>query len=205
MDVSVAAFLALLAAVGLGRLVEMRISRRHQRRLAAQGVTKIPEKHFPWMVLLHIGILVSAALEVVLLRRPLIPALALAMAALFILSNAVRWWVMATLAEHWNIQVMASTRLGVVTSGPYRWIRHPNYAAVFIELFALPLIHTAWLTALWGSAAHLWILRQRVTMEDAVLLADPAYRASMGSKPRFVPKLFGRNPGIAPTSERIEG
>ena len=202
---SEAGYLALLAAVGAGRLVEMRISSRHQRRLAAQGVTKVPEKHFRWMVLLHIGILVSAGLEVVLLRRPLIPAFALTMGALFVLSNVLRWWVIATLAEHWNIQVMASTRLGVVTTGPYRWVRHPNYVAVFVELLALPLIHTAWLTALWGSAAHLGVLRRRLEVEEAVLLADPAYRAAMGAKPRFLPRLLLQSARFAESSRPVQG
>ena len=205
MGVSAAAYLALLAAVGAGRLVEMRISSRHQRRLAAQGVAKVSEKHFRWMVLLHIGILVSAGLEVVMLRRPLIPALALATGALFVLSNALRWWVIATLAEHWNIQVMASTRLGVVTRGPYRWVRHPNYVAVFVELLTLPLIHTAWLTALWGSAAHLWMLRRRIAVEEAVLLADPAYRSAMGLKPRFLPRLFLRSARFAGNAGQVQG
>ena len=203
MDVSAAVYLGLLAAVGLGLLVEMRISARHQRRLAARGVAKVPEKHFRWMVLLHVGILVSAGLEVVLLRRPLIPALALAMGALFVLSNALRWWVIATLAEHWNIQVMASTRLGVVADGPYRWVRHPNYAAVFVEMLALPLIHTAWLTALGGCAMHLWVLRRRIAVEEAVLLADPAYCAAMAAKPRFVPRVFPRGSSVPPASEQI--
>ena len=205
MGVNEAGYLALLAAVGAGRLVEMRISSRHQRRLAAQGVAKLPEKHFRWMVLLHIGILVSAGLEVVMLRRPLIPTLALATGALFVLSNALRWWVIATLAEHWNIQVMASLRLGVVTTGPYRWVRHPNYLAVFVELLTLPLIHTAWLTALCGSAAHLWVLRRRIALEEAVLLADPAYRAAMGPKPRFLPSLFLRSARFAAGAGQVHG
>ncbi len=205
MGVSPAGYLALLAAVGAGRLVEMRISSRHQRRLAAQGVAKLPEKHFRWMVLLHIGILVSAGLEVVMLRRPMIPALALATGALFTLSNALRWWVIATLAEHWNIQVMASLRLGVVTTGPYRWVRHPNYVAVFVELLTLPLIQTAWVTALWGSAAHLGMLRRRIALEEAVLLADPAYRSAMGPKPRFLPRLFLRSSSLAASAGQIQG
>lgn len=190
MGISVTAYIGLLLAVGLGRLIEMRISARHQRRLAAQGVVKVPEKNFRWIVLLHIGVLVSAGLEVVLFRRPLIPGLALAMGLLFVVANGLRWWVIATLSEHWNIQVMTSTRLGVVTRGPYRWIRHPNYVAVFLELLALPLIHTAWLTAVLGGVAHVWILRWRVAVEETVLLADPAYQVTMGEKPRFLPRLF---------------
>src|SRR6202790_1726442 len=116
------------------------------------------------------------------------------MAALLVFANALRWWVIGTLAGHWNVEVMASSQVGVVTSGPYRWVRHPNYVAVVAELFALPMIHTAWITAILGTAANLELLRRRVGVEDGVLLANPAYRASMGGKPRFLPRLFKRRP-----------
>ncbi len=186
------AYLVLLALAGLGRLVELRISRRNQRQLERQGVRKIAEPHFRWMVILHGGVLISAALEVIFLHRPLIPALAIPMGALFVLANLLRWWVIRTLAGHWNVEVMASSRVGVVSSGPYRWVRHPNYVAVVVELFALPMIHTAWITALAGTAANLEILRRRLDVEDGVLMSDPVYRASMGGKPRFLPRLVKR-------------
>jgi methyltransferase len=184
------AYLALLAIVAVGRLIELRISRRNQRALETQGVQKIHEPHFRWMVLVHAGILAGAALEVTLLHRPLLPALAISMGALFLFANFLRWWVIRTLAGHWNVEVMASPRVGVVTSGPYRWVRHPNYVAVVAELFALPMMHTAWITALAGSAANLEILRRRIRVEDGVLLADASYRAGMGAKPRFLPRMF---------------
>ncbi|MGH9678559.1 MAG: isoprenylcysteine carboxyl methyltransferase family protein [Candidatus Acidiferrales bacterium] len=188
------AYLGLLALVAAGRLVELRISRRNQRALAAQGVPKIHEPHFRWMVLVHAGILGGAALEVILLRRPLVPVLAISMGVVFLLANFLRWWVMRSLAGYWNVEVMASPRVGVVTSGPYRWIRHPNYVAVVAELFSLPMIHTAWITALAGTAANLEILRRRLQVEDGVLMADPLYRASMGAKPRFLPRIFRSRP-----------
>ena len=105
------------------------------------------------MVILHGGILVCAGAEVLFLHRPLIPALAIPMAALFVLSNLLRWWVIRTLAGHWNVEVMESARVGVVSSGPYRWVRHPNYVGVVAELFSLPMIHTAWITAIAGTLA----------------------------------------------------
>ena len=184
------AYLALLTLVGLGRLVELRISRRNQRRLEKQGVRKIVEPHFRWMVFTHVGVLAGAAAEVLLLHRPLIPSLAIVMIALLVFANALRWWVIRTLAEHWNVEVMASSRVGVVAAGPYRWVRHPNYVAVVIELFSLPMIHTAWITALGGTLANLEILRRRLRVEEGVLMADPAYRSAMGAKPRFLPGLF---------------
>jgi methyltransferase len=98
--------------------------------------------------------------------------------------------VIRTLAGHWNVEVMASSRVGVVTAGPYRWVRHPNYVAVVVELFSIPMIHTALITALVGSLANLEILRRRVRVEDGMLMADPEYRATMGAKPAFIPGLF---------------
>jgi methyltransferase len=185
-----AAYLALLAVVGIGRLVELRISRRNQRQLEKQGCRKIFEPRFRWLVCLHGGVLVSAATEVLLLHRPLISALAVTMGMLFVLANVLRWWTIRTLAERWNVEVMTSSPVGVVIAGPYRWVRHPNYAAVVVELFALPMIHTAWITALAGTAAYLEILRHRLRLEEDMLMADPAYRVAMKTKPRFLPKLF---------------
>jgi methyltransferase len=191
MALSVRAFLALLVAVALLRCVELVISRRHQRALAARGVPKPHDPYFHWMVAVHAGVLGGAAVEVWVLRRPLIPALAIVMAALFTLANVLRWWVIRTLGPHWNVQVMDSAGLGVIDRGPFRLVRHPNYAAVFLELAALPLIHTAWLTALIGSSAHVWVLSRRLAVEEPVLLEHPEYRATMACKPRFVPSVLG--------------
>jgi len=190
MDLSVYLFLALLLTVGSLRLVELRISKRHQKEMAARGAAKVDEPRFRWMVLLHTSVLIGAALEVVLLRRPFIPWLAAPMFAVFLAANAVRWWVIRSLGTHWNAQVVDSTRLGVVTSGPFRYVRHPNYAAVFSELLALPLMHTAWITAVVGAIAHVVILSQRLSTEERVLFANPDYRAAMTGKPRFLPGLF---------------
>jgi len=182
-------FVGLLGAVGLGRLVEMRVSRRHQKRLGALGFKRAPEPAFGLMVVLHAGVLGGAALEVVVARRPLLPWLALPALAAFVLANALRLWVIRTMAEHWNVNVVNSLALGVVTAGPYRWVRHPNYVAVFVELVALPLVHTAYVTALLGAALHLVVLGRRLAVEDGILLADPGYRAAMAGKPRFLPQL----------------
>ncbi|HVZ72404.1 MAG TPA: isoprenylcysteine carboxylmethyltransferase family protein [Polyangia bacterium] len=190
MATSVILYLALLAAVGVGRLVEMRLSRRHQRALVERGARREREPGFAFMVALHTGVLVAAAVEVVVLDRPFVPAIGVPALVAFALSNALRWWVIATLGPHWNVQVVGSSAaLGVVTGGPYRWIRHPNYVAVFVELLALPLVHGAWITAVVGGALHVVVLRRRLVFEEAVLAADPVYTRLMADKPRFVPRL----------------
>ncbi|HXM99414.1 MAG TPA: isoprenylcysteine carboxylmethyltransferase family protein [Candidatus Dormibacteraeota bacterium] len=183
-------FLALLLVVAALRIVELRISRRHQAQLITQGAAKVAEPRFRWMVVLHTLVLVGAAAEVVFLRRPFFPAFAAAMFCIFLAANVVRWWVIRTLGQHWNVQVMDSTRLGVISSGPFRFVRHPNYAAVFTEMLTLPLIHTAWITAVAGSLAHIVVLSQRLSTEERILLANPAYQVAMAGKPRFIPGLF---------------
>lgn len=183
-------FVTLLVAVAAMRIVELRISKNHQRDMIEHGAAKAKDPAFPCMAMLHTVVLIGAAAEVVFLHRPYIPALAIPMLALFVIANIVRWWVIRTLGEHWNVQVMDSTKLGVITSGPFHYVRHPNYAAVFVEMIALPLIHTAWITALAGAVAHAIVLSFRLSAEERVLFADSQYAAAMRTKPRFLPGLF---------------
>jgi methyltransferase len=190
MELSVILYLALLLTVAALRLLELRVSRNHQQQMIARGAKKISDPKFRWMVLVHTAVLLGAALEVVFLKRSLIAWLAAPMLALFLAANAVRWWVIRTMGQHWNVQVVDSTQLGVVTSGPFRFVRHPNYAAVFVEMLALPLIHTAWITAAAGAVAHVGVLAQRLSAEERVLFANADYRAAMAGKPRFLPGMF---------------
>ena len=185
-------FWALLAAVGIGRLLEMRLSRRNQRDLAHQGARRMPERGFGLMVGLHTGVLASAAMEAWLCERPFVPALAIPALLAVAFANALRWWVIRTLDRHWNVQVMDSLGLGVVAGGPYRFVRHPNYVAVFLELLALPLVHTAFLTAAAGTLLHVFVLARRIALEERVLLAHADYQAIFADRPRFIPRFTGR-------------
>jgi methyltransferase len=190
MGVSKIAYIVLLVLVGAERVVELAISRAHHGRMLANGAALVPERNFPAMVFLHAGVLIGAGAEVIFLHRPFIPALAISMFILLLLSNAVRAWVIATMRDHWTTRVMNSVDLGVVHAGPYKWVRHPNYDAVFVEIMALPLIYFAWITALVATALNLWVLHQRLQVEDPMLLANPDYRALMGGKPRFIPRFL---------------
>jgi methyltransferase len=190
MELSVKLYLGLLIVVALLRFYELHISRRHQQKMVAEGALKVDEPRFRWMVLVHTLVLIGAAVEVVFLHRPFYPIFGSICFAIFLAANAVRWWVIRTLGNHWNVQVMNSTSLGVVTTGPFRYVRHPNYAAVFVEMLVLPLIHSAWITALAGTLAHILVLSARLATEERVLFSDAHYRAAMSDKPRFLPGLF---------------
>ncbi len=190
MDLSVIAFIALLLVVAALRIYELRVSRNHQRAMLPRGAAMVAEPLYPWLVAVHTLVLIGAAVEVVALKRPFIPALAATMFVIFVAANFVRLWVIRTLGNHWNVQVMDSTSLGVITTGPFRFVRHPNYTAVSVEMITLPLIHTAWITAIIGVIGYLAVISRRIPLEERALLANPEYRAAMSGKPRFLPGLF---------------
>lgn len=183
-------FLGLVLAVAAGRVAELGLSRRNQRRLAERGAQRRPDPVYSWMVLFHTAVLAAAPAEVYLLGREWSVWIGGPALALWAASNALRWWVIRTLAVHWNTQVVDSTSLGVVCAGPYHWIRHPNYLAVYLELPALAMVHTAWATALAALVLHVPILVKRIRAEEEALTASPEYLARMGGKPRFLPRLF---------------
>jgi methyltransferase len=179
-------YFALLAGVALLRVVELRLSRRHQVRLLASGGKKVAEPLYPLMVALHASLFAASALEVWLCERPFVPALGLPMLGLLGLCLAGRIWVWRSLGEQWNVQVMVSTQ-PVVDWGPYRYVRHPNYSIVIVEMLALPLVHSAYLTAIVFSPVNAVVLWQRIRCEEAALSTRPEYMAKMGMKPRFLP------------------
>ena len=141
------AYLALVLATGAERVVELVLSVRHARMAFARGGVEFGTKHFPWMVALHSGLLLACLAEVYFWGRPFLPWLGWPMLALVVLSQLLRYWCIGSLGVQWNTRVIVVPGLNLVTRGPYRWLRHPNYIAVVIEGFALPLVHSAWVTA----------------------------------------------------------
>lgn len=166
---SVAWFTVLVLAVGLERLAELVVSKRNARWAFDRGGVESGRGHYPVMVLLHTGLLVGALVEVLLLDRPFVPALGWAMLALVAASQGLRWWCIATLGRQWNTRVIVVPGLPLVRSGPYRRLPHPNYVAVVVEGAALPLVHSAWLTALVFTLANAVLLTVRIRVEETAL------------------------------------
>jgi methyltransferase len=166
---SVLLFLLLLAAVAAERLVELGISRRHARGLRARGALEVGAAHYPFMVAVHALTLAGAAVEVTHHDRPFLPWLGWPMLALVAGTMALRYWVIATLGERWTTRVLVLPDASLVTHGPFRFLRHPNYLAVALEMWALPLVHTCWLTATLFGTLDVVVLALRIRAEDAAL------------------------------------
>ena len=162
-------FTALVALVGLERIAELVVSNRHIAAARAAGGVERGLGHYPAMVLLHTGLLVGAVVEVWVADRPFAGWLGWPMLVLAVASQALRWWCIRSLGGAWSTRVVVVPGSRLVTSGPYRWLRHPNYVAVVVEGVALPLVHTAWVTAVVFTLANAVLLRVRIRCEEAAL------------------------------------
>jgi methyltransferase len=172
----------LIAVVALMRLVELSWSARNARLLRARGGVETGAGHYPFMVALHAGFLVAAPAEVFVAARPFVPALGLTMLALVLATTALRYWVIATLGGRWCTRVIVPPGDARVMRGPFRFVRHPNYLAVAIEIPALALVHTAWVTALVFGTLNALLLRTRIRAEDAALAHGAAAPAGAGGR-----------------------
>jgi methyltransferase len=185
-------YTALVLLVALQRLAELAVSRRHERRLRSRGAAEAGAGHYPWMVALHAALLVSCLAEVWLLDRPFVPALAAAALVVLVAATCLRVWTLRTLGERWTTRVLVLPGEALVTAGPYRYLRHPNYLAVALEVAALPLVHTAWATAVAFSALDALLLRVRIRAEEQALERASGYETTFASRSRLVPRAGGR-------------
>jgi methyltransferase len=165
----VTAYVLLVAAVGVERLTELVVAMRNARWAFAHGGIESGRGHYPVMAAMHTAFLVACIAEVAVADRPFLPWLGWPMLALVAASQALRWWCVATLGHQWNTRVIVVPGLSLVSAGPYRWLRHPNYVAVVVEVAALPLVHTAWVTALVFTVVNAAILAVRIPVEERAL------------------------------------
>jgi methyltransferase len=202
--VSQALYFALLLLVGAERLLELRLSARNARVMRERGGIEVGAARFGRMRVLHALFLPACALEVLALERPFVAALGFPMLALALAAQALRWWAILSLGPAWNVRVIVAPDQAV-RRGPYRFVRHPNYLAVIVEMVAIPLIHGAWITALGFSVANAWILRERIRTEEEALARAGGWEGLFADAPRFLPLRPGRRRAILPDPRRKPG
>lgn len=167
----------LVLAVGLlalQRLLELLLSRRNEYLLRARGAVERGQKHYPLIVALHSLWLLSTFVEGAL-RGPDFPLWWPVPLALFLLAQPVRYWAIFSLGESWNTKILIVPGAERVRLGPYRYLDHPNYLVVSVEILTFPLIFGAWITALVFSALNAALLFVRIKEENRALkeLAEP--------------------------------
>lgn len=157
----------LIAAVAAERVAELVVSQRNLSWSREHGGVEYGAGHYPAMVALHTGLLAGCLVEASF--RAFVPALGWPMLVLVFAAQALRWWCIGTLGRQWNTRVVVIPDAPRVTRGPYRYMTHPNYVAVVVEGAALPLVHTAWVTAAVFTVLNAVVLRTRIRVENAAL------------------------------------
>jgi methyltransferase len=178
------AYLALLGLVAGERGAELSVSARNARRLLARGGRETGRGLYRVMVAFHAVLLPVLALGAIAHRDPP-PAWAWLAVAGVLAAQGLRWWAVRTLGGRWSTRVIVVPGEKPVTAGPYRWLRHPNYLAVILEMACLPLAWGMWRLALLFTAGNAVILALRIRDEERAL--GPDWARSFAGKGRFVP------------------
>jgi len=185
---SLVAFVAILVFLALQRLFELRLSRRNETHIRAQGGREHASGHFGWMKLLHTSWFVAMIAEVWWLKRPFKPPLAAGAFVTFLAGQSLRYAAIRTLGSRWSVRIMTLPGAPPVDRGVYRYLRHPNYLGVILELAAVPLLHSAYLTSLLFSLANTLLLHVRIRAEERALDDHNAYTAVFARRPRLIPR-----------------
>lgn len=185
MVTSIVLYLAFLALLCGERLAELWLSGRNVRRALAAGGTEIGRAHYRVMVVVHAMLPAACAAEVIGLHRPFPGLLGWVALGVAIAAQVVRWWAVSSLGWRWNTRVLVVPGAPVVDRGPYRFVRHPNYVAVALEVAAVPLVHGAWLTAALFSLANAALLAVRIPAEERAM--GEVWARAFAGRPRFLP------------------
>ncbi|MCY0900716.1 MAG: isoprenylcysteine carboxyl methyltransferase [Firmicutes bacterium] len=172
----------ILLFVACQRLAELWLARRNARWALRRGAIETGAAHYPLFVLLHAGFLLSLGLEIALKRGT--TSLSIPFLIIFALAQALRIWCIATLGRYWNVRIFVIPGSSSVATGPYRFLRHPNYLAVTLELVSLPLVFHAYVTATLFSVLNYGLLRHRIAVEERALAATCDYDDRMSRRLR---------------------
>ena len=156
------------AAVGLMMLVELQLSRSNERGLRAAGAWEPADDVYPLMQVAYPASFVLMAMEGAL-QASVASAGVLSGLAVFGLGKAIKFWAIAALGPRWSFRVLVLEGAPLVTSGPYRWMRHPNYVGVMGELVGVAIALSAFVTGTLALVTFGWILVRRIKVEERAL------------------------------------
>lgn len=154
----------LLTAVAAQRLWELWLADRNTKRLLADGAVEVGAAHYPLFILLHASWLAAIAIVTPWTMVPNLWWL-----GLYLVLQLGRLWVISTLGRFWTTRIITLPAAPLVRSGPYRFVRHPNYVVASLEIAVLPLVFgQVWIALAW-SVANALLVAWRIRIEDRAL------------------------------------
>ncbi|HLS08245.1 isoprenylcysteine carboxyl methyltransferase family protein [Lentibacillus sp.] len=157
-----------IVAVIIQRLVELSIARSNEKWMKRIGGIEKGEKHYKWFIMLHCCFFISIIIETSI-NKHVLTNVNYFLLIIFLVAQAVRVWCIHTLGKFWNTKVIVLPGVALIKKGPYKYIKHPNYIVVGVELFVIPMLVGAQLTALLFPVCHLLLLRVRILQEEKAL------------------------------------
>ncbi|WP_062052246.1 isoprenylcysteine carboxyl methyltransferase family protein [Bacillus sp. JCM 19034] len=176
----------LILIVILQRLIEVIIAKKNEQWMKKQGGYEVGKSHYRYMVMLHMLFFCSLLLEVSL-TPPQFYMWSLIPLSLFLVAQICRGWALSSLGRFWNTRIIVLPGAKVKVKGPYRFIRHPNYLVVVIEIMMLPLLFQAYVTMILFTILNGWILSVRIREEEQALRGVTNYENAFSNKKRFLP------------------
>ena len=181
--------MGIIAAIILQRLLELRISKHNAEYILAQGGREHDDNLLGVVKVLQVSWWIAMIAEVWLLNRPFMPILAAGALVATLAGQVLRYLSMRSLGQRWTLPIITLPHQPVVDSGIYSYLRHPNWLGVILEIAALPLIHSAYFTAIFFSIANAWLMSKRIEAEERALREDTNYAYAFAHKPRFIPAI----------------
>jgi methyltransferase len=168
------------------RLAEVKIAKKNEKTLRSKGAVEAGSSHYKWMVTMHASFFLFLFTEVMFFNA-ISPTWWMIPFVLFLIAQVIRVWAITSLGVFWNTKIILLPGAEVVAKGPYRFIRHPNYLVVTLELLVIPLIFGAYVTALLFTILNILMLRVRIPAEEKALMELTDYENRHGEKQRFFP------------------
>ena len=161
-------FWCFIGFVVIQRLIELVIARRNEANLKSKGAEELDEGGYKYIVLMHVFFFLSLICEKFLIN-PAANTFFFPFIGLFLIAQIVRYWSIISLGEFWNTKILILKGSKLIRKGPYKFISHPNYAAVITEIAVIPLIFSCYITAAVFSVLNIFVLIRRIRIESDTL------------------------------------
>ncbi|WP_328589276.1 isoprenylcysteine carboxyl methyltransferase family protein [Litchfieldia alkalitelluris] len=169
------------------RMIELYIAHRNESWMKKKGAYEIGGGHYKYIVAIHTLFFVVYFFEVFIKGVQISSAFKVIL-CFFVLTQLLRLWVIKSLGKYWNTKIIILPNEEIVKKGPYKYLRHPNYVIVALELVLIPLLYNAYITAVVFTLLNIFVLSIRIPTEERALSSLTNYKDHFSEKNRFVPQ-----------------
>ncbi|MBP2241300.1 methyltransferase [Cytobacillus eiseniae] len=181
-------FLLFISLLICQRLAELVIAKRNEQQMKQLGAVEFGQSHYPFIVAVHSLFFLAFMIEVIVLKKAISPTWPVLL-PIFLALQVGRVWALSSLGKYWNTKIIVMPNAEIVKRGPYRYIKHPNYLIVTLELIIIPLLFQAYFTAIVFTILNAVILAIRISAEEKALKHLTDYKDQFVENPSLVKKF----------------